>query len=818
MKNLYLLVFLFAGKFFFSQSTITVLQSDSGNPISNASVFCDQKLAGKTASNGKLSFKGKCKEVSVKANGFYEDETVLDKVMEIRLTKTEAKTQSIEKIVINDKSDSKALAILKKVNDNFKKNSPTSLVSYAFKSYEKISFDFDQDTIKDYSSYIAKRVDSLKNVTQLKEQTEEEKKDSLEGVNVMKMMTESKLFLWERASEFLYSKKYGEKINILDNRISGLKNPIYEMLTLRSNRNQMPREVKEENRNLYRYFLTDSIEIEGRKNYVIRFRETNFKTAPGKRKFNGYVYIDAETFGIKKIESNSNKKNEGSITSIWIPYQGKWFLSKENMKLKAGSMAFNDEPRKKVDETNKDAPKTKRKRTKFGNYVFMNSTYFDHQSPIEEKAKDFSGYTLTVKNSDGSLLEKYRTDSLDVREQNTYVKIDSVGKKYKIDQKTGILSAALRGKLRFGKVDFDLLQLFRYNKYEGFRIGAGLKLNEKFHKYISPDAYVGYGFKDHTWKYGFGVDVRTSLERNSIFRAEYYDDVTSAGRFNENMWSFKMKVNNGGIELNNSNFYGYKGYKLSYETDLSNSVTVKVAAKKDQEEAKFNYNFKNLGSQFENFSTIITLKYAPFSKNMMTPMGKFTFEQNYPELYLNFEKGFKSLGGELDFSRWDALLIHQMKTKAGTTSIRLHGGLVNGDTPIWHHFTMNGLSGQQPKLNLNFTSYLGFATMTAGRFYNDKFAGMYLSHRIPWYFRTIGRKASSFDVVYRGAIGNMKNPEFHNFNFQKMDHLYQEVGLEWNHFLSTNFNLGFFHKVGYYNTGNFKQDFAVQIKIQDLGF
>ena len=66
-------------------------------------------------------------------------------------------------------------------------------------------------------------------------------------------MSSSKLFLWERASEYLYSQQYGEKINILDNRVSGLKQPIYEMMSLRSNRNKIPKEIREENRTLYRF-------------------------------------------------------------------------------------------------------------------------------------------------------------------------------------------------------------------------------------------------------------------------------------------------------------------------------------------------------------------------------------------------------------------------------------------------------------------------------------------------------------------------------------------------------------------------------------
>lgn len=292
-----------------AQSKITVLSAGEGTPLANATVNCQKKFLGKTNAEGVLNFRTKCKKVDVTAPGFYEDEAVVDRVMEISLSKTDPKTQSIEAVVINDKSDPLALAILQKVNDNYKNNSPQSLDSYSFKSYEKISLDIDEDSIKHYQNYLEKRLDSLKALP-AQEISDTKKKDSIESVNVNKLMAQSKLFLWERVSEYLFSSKYGEKINILDNRVAGLKEPLYEMMTLRSNRNRVPREIREENRTLYRFFLTDSIDVDGRKNFVIRFRQVSNKQPENKRKYNGYLYVDAQTFGLKKIESNSAKKSE----------------------------------------------------------------------------------------------------------------------------------------------------------------------------------------------------------------------------------------------------------------------------------------------------------------------------------------------------------------------------------------------------------------------------------------------------------------------------------------------------------------------------
>ena len=533
------------------------------------------------------------------------------------------------------------------------------------------------------------------------------------------------------------------------------------------------------------------------------------------RKYNGYIYVDAETYGLKKIESNSNKRNEGSITTIWQPIDNKWFISKENLKVRMG-MTYLDE---KYNKDEKTGEKVENKdRTRFGNYVFMTADYFGQKTPIEENKKDFSGYTMSVKNSDGSLIEQYRTDSLSQREKLTYTKIDSVGQKYKLDHKLNVFTGLMKGKIRVGNVDFDASEIFKYNKYEGARLGVAAKLNEKFNKYISPDAYLAYAFRDHTWKFGAGIDINTTLEKNSFFRVEYYNDVTAAGRFSENLWNFKMKIMNSGIDVNNDRFYHFDGFKISYENDFTNSLTMRVSAKKDHEEAKFVYDFMNRGTKFENFATKLTLKYSPNSKNIMTPSGKYTYQQNYPEFYVNYEQGLNTFGGDFNYSRFDVLTQHQFKTKLGVTGVRTYAGLVTGEVTIWHHFAINGLGNDQTSLNFNFTSYLGFATMEGGKYYNDKFFGYYFTHRLPLYFRTFGKRTSSFDVLYKGIIGDMKHPEYHNFAFQKLDRLYQEVGLEVNDILGTPFNLGFFYRVGQYANNNFKDNFALQLKLNILGF
>ncbi|WP_374460173.1 DUF5686 family protein [Chryseobacterium taeanense] len=801
----------------FGQNQLKVFNKADKQPIYNAAVYCDDALLGKTDLNGIVSFKTKCKKVEILASNFEDVTADVKKNMEIAMQPLSEKRGNIDRVVINDKSDPRALKILDEVNKRAKENSPKSLESYNFKSYAKYSIDLDKDSIDIYKNFLATRKDSLSKVDHKDfKQKESDKKDSLIAEDFIEASTEGQMFLWEKATEYKYSKKYGEKTNIIDNRMSGFKNPIYEALALNvSNLDRTPRQLRPENRKLFNYYLTDTIQLDGRKTYVIKFKEITDKKKQNPRKFNGKIYVDADSYALKKFESISKKINEGNIVSVWKPINNKWFLDYEDLKLKMGNTSF--------DTSKKDSLKPgdtkKYNQKKFGNYLYVKNRFFDFEIDQPQKASDFKGYSLEMKNSDGSLLQQYRTDSLTTRESNTYTKIDSFVQKHDFEKKLNTLTQLLRGNIRYKMIDFDITKFIKYDNYQGIRLGAGLKLNEKFSKTFSPDGYFGYGFKDHRWKYGLGLDVKLSDKRTSIFRVEYLDDVFAAGRFSNHMWDMMMKISDINLDLHNSTFYRNQRYGASFLYDISNSLSMKIALNKEKQNALFDYQYKNMGNAFDNTNAILSLKFAPNDKNIMTPSGKYTYEKGYPQVFLNYEKGFKTLGGDLDYNRLDALIIHQFRSKLGYTNIKLFGGISSGTAPIWKNFEIagqNDVNIDHWYSNISTPSNFGFATMPSGTFFADKFAGFKISQNLPFRFKTLGKRYSDIELEYQSAIGDFKNAGDHQFQFRPLDHYYQEAGVMWNRFLGTGFGVGFSYRLGYYQTSEFKENMGIKIKFNLL--
>jgi hypothetical protein len=122
---------------------------------------------------------------------------------------------------------------------------------------------------------------------------------------------------------------------------------------------------------------------------------------------------------------------------------------------------------------------------------------------------------------------------------------------------------------------------------------------------------------------------------------------------------------NFGNNLNNDKYFYFKGASLSYMNDVTNGLTLALAVRRNIEGAEFDYQFRDRGTSYKNFNTLFTLKYSPNSTNIMTPQGKSLIDQKFPELYFNYEQSYKMLGGDFNYSRFDALFVHNFKTAIG---------------------------------------------------------------------------------------------------------------------------------------------------------
>jgi hypothetical protein len=122
-----------------------------------------------------------------------------------------------------------------------------------------------------------------------------------------------------------------------------------------------------------------------------------------------------------------------------------------------------------------------------------------------------------------------RPEPLNAWEQRTYRTIDSLGRKARLDARVRLLTAAASGMLPIGPIDLDLASLIDFNRYEGFRLGAGIYTQPRLLRGTTLGGHVAYGFSDKAVKYGGRADVLLHRGIDLHLRLSYLHDLQESG-------------------------------------------------------------------------------------------------------------------------------------------------------------------------------------------------------------------------------------------------------------------------------------------------
>jgi hypothetical protein len=684
------------------------------------------------------------------------------------------KEKNIDEVVISNRSDPKALEILKKYRENYQQNHPNQLQSYGFKSYSKVSVDVNKDSL----AALKTRLLGLK-------------KDSL-----WRKINNSAFFLWEKADQHWYHQSFGQKTITLDNRMSGLKEPIYEILHSFSALSKKLSLLEKSNEKNYKFYLSDSLQYEGRKTYHVLIKERK-----GKNKEIKLVsaYFDAQNYALVKYHFQSQKNLR---YYIWAPVYGQYFLKEE--------MIHQEKERDK-----------KAKPEDFGRVLRLHKRYFDFEEAKHLQASQFEAYRYSIANSDGKQLYKYRLDSLTQREKQTYPSVDSLVNKM-FTKANGLPSVMnldnalqlLRGKIRLGKIDLDLVKHFNFNLHEGFRSCLPFKTNELFSTRWSADAYVAYGQRDQKIKYGLGLDYKLPTELQSFFRLSYANDVVAMGRNNTELWDNQRQWQNLSRDLNSRYFLGYQQWQLAYQTDLSNALTMRFSFNYRVEKPLFDDPFQ--GQQpWHNPHLRFGLKYSPGHDYILTKAGKQLINRGNHEYYLNAEQSPEWMGGRQHYTRIDALGLHQFANAWGQFKAHWQAGISLGQSDLSKHFEAGGLAGE-PGLNfaqsrLSVHNELGFATMPAGNYYNSHFVSFGLKQDLPWRIKFYGSRYHQFNLQYKAHWGELRQPMPYPFAIGDTRKVYQEIGINHSNLFSTFVDVGMYYRVGAYSSPKVMENFGLQL-------
>ncbi|WP_163400558.1 DUF5686 family protein [Flavobacterium fluviatile] len=794
----------------------TITTSDSNNTITDV----DGKFM--------LSSKLKINSFTVSYIGFQTKIITVSDNKKFFQVSLKQKTDNLKEVVISNEDP--ALAIVRKAIAGKNTNNPQKkLNSFEYKTYNKLIVTANPDSIKG-------RIDSSASYKDLKK-----KRINIDSSDYKfkEIISRQHLFQTEKVSQYQFGNKK-LKETILGTKMAGFKQPVYEIIAFNLQsisiydpkyelfETKYKNPVSDDALKDYNYKLLDTVNIKGRNTFMIYFKNKEKRKAAG---LEGVLYIDQQNFAIAKAVMRI--RGVIDISGIhefdYVPDQKIWFPANTTFKIVKGK---NDDDIKilggtiQFDGDAADAFTTRKKSASDFTYVLSESNNFDIHYNTNSQINNPSLYIEIKEDASkktDTFWNKYRKDTLDLKSQKTYLLLDSISIRNRIEKRLGIGRKIINGFYPVGPVDLDLKKIISYNNYEGFRLGLGGITNDRFSKNLRIEGYGAYGTKDGKFKYNLGSGVLLEKNTNTLLIGSYTDDVREIAStvFAVDKRVFKIYDPR---PINISTFYHYISWKTYLQTKIFPKTEAVFELARTFVEPKFDYLFNYNGQFYSNYvmtTAMASIVWAPFSDFMQTPTGRSETEKRFPRFTFQFTQSLPNvLDNDFSFAKIDFKTEYEKKYLNGQkTSLLLQGGYAMGDVPITHLYnTMpNNLNKETVIQRITFAGRNSFETM----FFNEFFSSEYLFFQIKHGFnrvKILKKVRPSLVLVTRMAWGNMEKPEQHaGPSYKTLDKGFFESGIELNK-IYKGFGLGGFYRYGPNQLPEFEDNIAVKISyVLDLG-
>ena len=614
-----------------------------------------------------------------------------------------------------------------------------------------------------------------------------------------KLVTRQHLFETEKVSRLEFDGTHFKE-TVTGMRMSGFREPIYEILGFNLQSFSLYREryelfgtqynspVSGNARSDYFYKLLDSAQVQGRKTYIIGFKNKRSRKKAG---LQGELWIDAQNFAIAhaRIGTSGMLNIVGIHQFNWLPSRQIWFPSGREFTIRKGN---NDEDIRILGGTIRfQAGRSDVRDPEPTDFTYLRSITDFAQISVGQPVSISKKYTsievpeAAIGRTD-SFFERYRRDTLDVRQANTYRALDSIVARERIETKLRFGRKIINGYVPFGPVDLDLRYLLSFNNYEGFRLGTGGVTNDRFSKKFRIEGYSAYGTKDGKFKYHLGAATRIGKYSNTWIGGSYTDDIReiASTSFTVDKRVFKLYDPR---PINVSTFYHHITWRGFIETRLIPKTESIWQLQQTRIEPLFGYVFRPGDESFQKYDMTLaqaSVQWNPFSDFMQTPSGRVEYEKRFPKFTFQFTHSVPEVAGnDFSFGKIDLRAEYEKRFLNGQrSSVLIEGGHAFGDAPLTHLYNTspNNLTRDRLLQRVTFAGKNAFETMYFNEFFSSQYAMLQLKH-------STGRLAISKSIaprvvfVTRMAWGDLQRPWQHQgIAYKTLDKGYYESGFELN--------------------------------------
>ena len=622
--------------------------------------------------------------------------------------------------VVIDGSNDPANRIIDSVFKYRDSNNPKSLDSYYYKIYDNMVF-----TLDSTSPLI-----------------DEEMRSELR---------KNDLIVTETVSEQYYRKPNKSKKNILANRFSGMKEPMFvyileniqsvgfydDLVSIDEKKYVNP--ISRGSKNKYIFVLESAFKNESNDSiFTISFRpyrNTNFNA------MSGTMTINSDNWAIQNIKARPAKKDgmlNIEIQQLYEKVDDKhWFPKQLNTTI--STFDSNDFTIDTIAHANDTlgayiSVSLNGSMTASFPMIGIGKSYItdiEINKDIDRKIFDNADFSVDVNATNADdVIRVYRYDTLSAeRLEATYRFVDSIFDDANInfDKITNAMVSVIDNEIPIKFVNLNMNNIMDYNIGNGWKLGLGFKTNEKMSRYVSVGAFGNYWFKAKEFNYGGDLDfnILPSKDMRLKFHAAHEFERLGNYGFEErksvldpsNYKHFYVKA----TSLNNIVSAEYSTY---FNKHLKGFVRFEVADKKVFDNSQI-LNFSD--SQFYRLSTLdFKLRIAFKERFIRSAYGLKSGGNANPVIWLSYQKNLKGVfGSPYNFDKVELQFKGKKEFKyIGVTSVTAQAGYIHGIAPATELFNIEGSGADK----FDVYSPESFNTMQPDEFFCDRFAALYFSH------------------------------------------------------------------------------------------
>lgn len=576
-----------------------------------------------------------------------------------------------------------------------------------------------------------------------------------------KFLNNFHFFMNETYTERKFLKPSHDKEVVLGNRMSGVKDPFFAVLGTSFQPftfykdfiplldKQYLNPISRGTFDRYYFEIADTIFHESDSTYII-----TFEPFPGKRfeALKGQLHINTNGYALEHVLAEPADEQAMMTLRIQQKYRqisGHWFPNQLNTEFLLKHYKILDHPVK---------------------YVHRSYISSVEVNPLLNK-KEFG--LLAIEFAPGStrqsetFWEESRLDSLSVKERNTYHLYDTLNPKAisTLNSLVNITESLVVGRFKVGAFYLPMEHLLRVNQYEGVRIGAGLRTNERISKRFHLEGYAAYGTRDGGFKYGGHLQFNFVDRKEFFLRAGYQRDVFEAGNHDflqvPRATSTPERIRSWVSERMDS----VERIQLRLHFRPLQFTEASFFARQQTHRPTYDYTYNDGERMLTEFTLVETgFQFQYIKGERFTQIGgsRVTTAFDDPQIGFSIARATEDYGGDFNYTRIEARIMQSFQIRgAGKTTFALYAGHVNGDAPYFSLFTGRG-SNADHRAYRNLLAANYFQTVGAYEFLSSSYAKLFFSQHLGRILKTQHKHIRpELTLTQAVGFGQLEQPERH---------------------------------------------------------